>query len=755
MISSGLVMYKMVKKEPQFLLAHPGGPLWKGKDKNAWSIPKGLVENGEDLWEAGVREFKEEIGTEPKPPFIPLGSITQKSGKVVHAWGFEGQFSGKPKSNTFDLEWPPGSGKIQKFPEIDDAKFFTIDDAKEKLNAKQFPLIQKLYDVITGSDKPWLTALSRGKISTPTRWLKENNLLKGRVLDYGCGRGKDAKVLGFDKYDLFWWPKRPTGKYDTIICNYVLNVVTEDVEKEILKDVKSLLKPDGKAYFSVRRDCRTGQTSKKTYQRIVDMDLPIIKKSSRQFVIYVMEMNTMNNVRSHRQLKKRTNPKGLMDDTHEVALNITPEWIAKNTKIKKKKTREDISEIISVMEEEPERSNHPEDPISVPIDVYDRFYDPEIDQWDNPLEMVQSNSFKAAPFCKKWFIGKLTVSARLHRHCAYNRLSDDGEFGYRFTISNPDLDTITPKLSNHKIIYEGKGELQISSSEWTPIPVISPNSEFLGYSTSDGEDLEIAKDVLGNYYVRGNSGKFIKMSYTLGEDGKYHYLKKMDRKITLNDVKTFCDSEAVDSNLKSIMRPHVDGLNIDTSKPLYEILKQMEETFASCTCCLTDGSKESLMALMMTGIPSDILIDCFEFQRGAGRARAMAFYVTANIIGIPCRYCVSDCHCFVEVYDGKNWWAIDLGDCLPKGAQMFRDAGVGLDFPKYGTKDQGYTPSEPESPGEYPTSLDDRGLTLDQCKEELKRRFAKSAKKNYKFSEEDLEKAYRAIDQSDIYEELI
>lgn len=127
------------------LLVHPGGPFWKKKDLGAWSIPKGEVEAEEDLLLTARREFKEEIGIEPNEPLYPLGSITQKSGKMVHAWAFEGDCDPtKICSNTTEIEWPPKSGKKLVIPEIDQAVFFTIREASEKINPAQLPLFAEL-----------------------------------------------------------------------------------------------------------------------------------------------------------------------------------------------------------------------------------------------------------------------------------------------------------------------------------------------------------------------------------------------------------------------------------------------------------------------------------------------------------------------------------------------------------------------------------------------------------------------------------
>jgi predicted NUDIX family NTP pyrophosphohydrolase len=115
-VSAGLLMYRFHDGKLQVLLAHPGGPYFKNKDDGAWSIPKGEIEAGEDLLEAAQREFKEEIGVVPSGPFIALTPITQKGGKIVHAWAFEGDCDPSASvSNTFTMEWPPKSGRQMEF----------------------------------------------------------------------------------------------------------------------------------------------------------------------------------------------------------------------------------------------------------------------------------------------------------------------------------------------------------------------------------------------------------------------------------------------------------------------------------------------------------------------------------------------------------------------------------------------------------------------------------------------------------------
>src|SRR5947208_14366682 len=125
----------------EVFLAHPGGPLFTRKDDGYWSVPKGEIEPGEDPLAAAIREFKEETGVTPRGEFIELGAIKQKGGKIVHAWAFSGDGDGpRPlKSNTFELEWPPGSGGVQRFAEIDRAGFFSRLDARRNRKESRRP----------------------------------------------------------------------------------------------------------------------------------------------------------------------------------------------------------------------------------------------------------------------------------------------------------------------------------------------------------------------------------------------------------------------------------------------------------------------------------------------------------------------------------------------------------------------------------------------------------------------------------------
>jgi predicted NUDIX family NTP pyrophosphohydrolase len=143
-------MYRFTGRSIQIFLAHPGGPLYRSKDEHYWTIPKGEPPENELLLDAAVREFEEETGIVPLGPYIELGSIRQKGGKIVHAWAFEGDYDhGKPiRSNFFEMQWPPGSGRTQKFPEVDRAQFFSLSEGKLKLKETQWPLVERLLAIL-------------------------------------------------------------------------------------------------------------------------------------------------------------------------------------------------------------------------------------------------------------------------------------------------------------------------------------------------------------------------------------------------------------------------------------------------------------------------------------------------------------------------------------------------------------------------------------------------------------------------------
>ena len=153
--SAGILLYKIKNNEPFFFLVHPGGPFWKKKELHAWSIPKGEIENNEDPFRTALREFYEETGKQMAPnKAIPLSPIQQKGGKTVYAWAIEGDLDPNDiKSNTLQMEWPPKTGKIIEFPEVDKAGWFNISEAKNKINPAQYALIEELVDLLKSENK--------------------------------------------------------------------------------------------------------------------------------------------------------------------------------------------------------------------------------------------------------------------------------------------------------------------------------------------------------------------------------------------------------------------------------------------------------------------------------------------------------------------------------------------------------------------------------------------------------------------------
>ena len=150
-VSAGLLMYRIQDGKLQMLLAHPGGPLFKNKDEDTWTIPKGELDPGEDMLEAAKREFEEETGIKPNGPFTALTPIKQKGGKIVHAWAFQGDCDPtKIVSNIFTMEWPPKSGQQMEFPEIDRADFFDVAAASRKIKAAQMPLVDECQKIVIG-----------------------------------------------------------------------------------------------------------------------------------------------------------------------------------------------------------------------------------------------------------------------------------------------------------------------------------------------------------------------------------------------------------------------------------------------------------------------------------------------------------------------------------------------------------------------------------------------------------------------------
>jgi predicted NUDIX family NTP pyrophosphohydrolase len=143
--SAGLLLYRKVDDSVEVFLVHPGGPFWAKKDDGAWSIAKGEFAEGEDALEAAKREFQEETGFAVKGRFEALEPIRQAGGKIVYAWAIEGDIdSSAVRSNTFSMEWPPGSKKIRDFPEVDRGGWFALATAREKILTNQNPLLDEL-----------------------------------------------------------------------------------------------------------------------------------------------------------------------------------------------------------------------------------------------------------------------------------------------------------------------------------------------------------------------------------------------------------------------------------------------------------------------------------------------------------------------------------------------------------------------------------------------------------------------------------
>jgi predicted NUDIX family NTP pyrophosphohydrolase len=144
-LSAGILLFRRRPAGIQVMLVHPGGPFWAKKDAGAWSIPKGLADEGEDLLAAAKREFLEETGAAVNGQFLDLGAHKQPSGKTIVAWAHEGDFDpASLKSNTFAIEWPPRSGRMAEFPEVDRAAWYSIDEALMKINKGQTPIIAAL-----------------------------------------------------------------------------------------------------------------------------------------------------------------------------------------------------------------------------------------------------------------------------------------------------------------------------------------------------------------------------------------------------------------------------------------------------------------------------------------------------------------------------------------------------------------------------------------------------------------------------------
>lgn len=150
--SAGILLYRKIHKTMEVLLVYPGGPYFSGKEAGNWTVPKGEFTAGEEApLQAAIREMEEETGFRPEGPFTALSPIKQKSGKIVHCWAMESDLDVTTIiSNTFELEWPPKSGKRKSFPEIEKAAWFTIQAANGLINERQIPLLEELQQIVQG-----------------------------------------------------------------------------------------------------------------------------------------------------------------------------------------------------------------------------------------------------------------------------------------------------------------------------------------------------------------------------------------------------------------------------------------------------------------------------------------------------------------------------------------------------------------------------------------------------------------------------
>ena len=150
--SAGILAYRRSGDGWQVFLVHPGGPFWAKKDLGAWSMPKGEFTEGEDALLAAKREFREEVGQGIEGTFVALEPRRQKSGKTIHAWAVEGDLDEtRLVSNEFEMEWPPRSGKMQRFPEVDRGQWFALPEAKTRINSGQIPILEELALMLEGN----------------------------------------------------------------------------------------------------------------------------------------------------------------------------------------------------------------------------------------------------------------------------------------------------------------------------------------------------------------------------------------------------------------------------------------------------------------------------------------------------------------------------------------------------------------------------------------------------------------------------
>ena len=148
--SAGILLYRVKNNAPEYFLVHPGGPFWKKKDAGAWSIPKGEFDETESPQKAAIRELMEETGHRIEGTLLPLTPVKQKAGKLIHAWAAEGDLDASAiVSENFTIEWPPRSGKLASFPEVDRAGWFFYEDALVKINPAQARLVEELNEYLT------------------------------------------------------------------------------------------------------------------------------------------------------------------------------------------------------------------------------------------------------------------------------------------------------------------------------------------------------------------------------------------------------------------------------------------------------------------------------------------------------------------------------------------------------------------------------------------------------------------------------
>ncbi len=149
--SAGLLMFRRSGSRVEVLLVHPGGPFWAKKDLGTWSLPKGEYAEGEEPFEAAKREFEEETSIKPKGEFFPIGEIKQPSGKTIMAWAFEGDLDpALIQSNLFSMEWPPASGNIREFPEVDRGDWCCVETARKKITKGQAGFLNRLIERLAG-----------------------------------------------------------------------------------------------------------------------------------------------------------------------------------------------------------------------------------------------------------------------------------------------------------------------------------------------------------------------------------------------------------------------------------------------------------------------------------------------------------------------------------------------------------------------------------------------------------------------------